>query len=56
MMHRIWQLPAAEREKFNLSSLRVAFHMASACPQWLKENWINWLGPERSGSFLQRRR
>lgn len=47
MMHRIWRLPEAERLSFNLSSLRVVFHMASACPPWLKENWIEWLGPER---------
>lgn len=47
MMHRIWQLPAEERNRYDLSSLRVAFHMASVCPPWLKENWINWLGPER---------
>lgn len=47
MMHRIWRLPEAERNRFDLSSLRVVFHMASSCPQWLKENWINWLGPEK---------
>ena len=47
MMHRIWRLPAEQREAFDLSSLRVVFHMASACPVWLKEAWIDWLGPER---------
>ncbi|HJQ58720.1 MAG TPA: AMP-binding protein, partial [Vineibacter sp.] len=47
MMHRIWRLPEAQRNAFDLSSLRVVFHMASACPAWLKERWIEWLGPER---------
>lgn len=47
MMNRIWRLPAAERERYDLSSLRTVFHMASACPEWLKEAWINWLGPEK---------
>ena len=47
MMHRIWRLPEAQRKAFDLSSLRTVFHMASACPPWLKEAWIEWLGPER---------
>ncbi len=47
MMHRIWRLPEAERTRFDLSSLRVVFHMAAPCPPWLKEAWINWLGGER---------
>ena len=47
MMHRIWRLPPEQRDAFDLSSLRVVFHMASACPLWLKESWIEWLGPER---------
>jgi bile acid-coenzyme A ligase len=47
MMHRIWRLPEAERTRFDLSSLRVVFHMAAPCPVWLKEAWIGWLGGER---------
>jgi bile acid-coenzyme A ligase len=47
MMHRIWRLPEAERTRFDLSSLRVVFHMAAPCPPWLKEAWIGWLGGER---------
>jgi bile acid-coenzyme A ligase len=47
MMHRIWRLPEAERGRFDLSSLRVVFHMASPCPSWLKQAWIDWLGAER---------
>lgn len=47
MMSRIWKLPAEERGRFDLSSLRVAYHLAAPCPPWLKEAWIEWLGPER---------
>jgi bile acid-coenzyme A ligase len=47
MMNRIWRLAEEERNRFDLSSLAVAFHMASACPVWLKEKWIGWLGPDR---------
>ena len=47
MMHRIWRLEPRQREGFDLSSLHTVFHMASACPVWLKERWIEWIGPER---------
>jgi bile acid-coenzyme A ligase len=47
MMHRIWRLPAAERLRCDVSSLRTVFHMAAPCPAWLKEAWIEWLGAER---------
>ncbi len=47
MMHRISRLPAEQRESFDLSSLRVIFHMAAPCPPWLKEQWIEWFGPDR---------
>ncbi len=46
MMHRVWRLPAGQREAFDLSSLRTIWHMAAHCPVWLKQNWIDWLGPE----------
>ena len=47
MMKRIWRLPEAERTGYDLSSLRVAWHLAEPCPPWLKRAWIDWLGPER---------
>ena len=47
MMHRIWRLPEAERTRYDISSLRAVFHMAAPCPMWLKEAWIEWLGPDR---------
>ncbi|MDO9057600.1 MAG: AMP-binding protein, partial [Bradyrhizobium sp.] len=47
MMHRIWALPEEVRNAHDLSSLQVVFHMAAPMPPWLKERWIEWLGPER---------
>jgi len=47
MMQRIWKLPDEERESYDLSSLEVVWHLAAPCPAWLKEAWINWLGPEK---------
>ncbi len=47
MMQRIWNLPEETRTKYDLSSLQALLHLAAPCPPWLKENWINWIGPER---------
>ncbi|MGC2781624.1 MAG: AMP-binding protein [Bradyrhizobium sp.] len=47
MMHRIWSLPEAVRNSYDVSSLKMVFHMAAPMPPWLKEKWIEWLGPER---------
>jgi len=47
MMLRIWKLPPEERTRHDLSSLRIAYHLAAPCPPWLKEAWIEWLGPDR---------
>jgi bile acid-coenzyme A ligase len=47
MMHRIWALPDEVRHRYDLSSLKIVFHMAAPMPPWLKEKWIEWLGPER---------
>jgi bile acid-coenzyme A ligase len=47
MMKRILRLPEDERLGYDLSSLRVVWHLAEPCPMWLKEAWIDWLGPER---------
>ncbi|HEX3795953.1 MAG TPA: AMP-binding protein [Acidimicrobiales bacterium] len=47
MMKRIWRLPLDVRLGYDLSSLRVVWHLAEPCPPWLKEAWIDWLGPER---------
>jgi bile acid-coenzyme A ligase len=47
MMQRIWRLPEAVRDRYDLSSLRALLHLAASCPPWLKQCWIDWLGPER---------
>ena len=46
MMQRIWKLDEETRLSADLSSLRVAFHLAEPCPRWLKEAWIDWIGPD----------
>jgi len=47
MMHRIWMLPEQERLGHDVTSLRMVWHMGAPTPQWLKEAWIDWLGPEK---------
>jgi bile acid-coenzyme A ligase len=47
MMKRIWRLPIEVRDRYDVSSLRFVWHLAEPCPPWLKEAWIEWLGPER---------
>ena len=47
MMKRIWRLPEDTRNSYDLSSLRVVWHLAEPCPEWLKQCWIDWLGAER---------
>jgi bile acid-coenzyme A ligase len=47
MMHRIWALPDEVRNRYDVASLQIVFHMAAPMPPWLKEKWIEWLGPEK---------
>src|SRR5262249_10226518 len=47
MMHRIWSLPRSSRDHYDLSSVKTVWHMGSACPAWLKERWLDWLGADR---------
>jgi bile acid-coenzyme A ligase len=44
MMSRVWRV--ANRESYDVSSLKTVWHMAAPCPPWLKEEWIGWLGPD----------
>ncbi len=44
MMARISKLPRAVRDRYDVSSLKVVWHLAAPCPAWLKEEWIEWLG------------
>ncbi len=47
MMKRIWRLPEHVRDSYDLSSLEWVWHLAEPCPPWLKQVWIDWLGPDR---------
>ena len=47
MMKRIWRLPEEVRDSYDLTSLVYVWHLAEPCPPWLKEVWIDWLGPDR---------
>jgi bile acid-coenzyme A ligase len=45
MMARITKLPDDQRARYDVSSLTVVWHLGAPCPPWLKEAWIEWLGP-----------
>lgn len=47
MMQRIWSLPEDVRRSYDVSSLKVVWHMGAPCPIWVKRAWIEWLGPEK---------
>lgn len=46
MMQRIWKLGDEKRALANLNHLRIVLHTAGPCPAWLKQEWIDWVGPE----------
>lgn len=46
MMSRIWRLPEETRRAFDVSTVTTLWHMAAPCPDWLKEQFIHWFGPE----------
>jgi long-chain acyl-CoA synthetase len=45
MFIRMLKLPAEEREKYDISSLKIAIHAAAPCPIPVKEQMIEWWGP-----------
>jgi hypothetical protein len=47
MMVRIWKLPREEREAFDLSSLVRVVSSSAFLPEWLRREWIEWIGPDR---------
>jgi bile acid-coenzyme A ligase len=47
MMHRIWRLGEDVRNRYDLASLERILHLGAPCPVWLKQAYIEWLGPER---------
>lgn len=46
MLHRMNRV-LEQDDHFDLSSVDVLWHMASKCPEWLKEAWIDRLGADR---------
>jgi long-chain acyl-CoA synthetase len=44
-MIRLLKLPAAERDRYDLSSLRMVVHAAAPCPVEVKQAFLEWLGP-----------
>jgi len=47
MMHRIYRLVEAIRNRYDLSSVQRIMHLGAPCPVWLKQAFIDWLGAER---------
>jgi fatty-acyl-CoA synthase len=45
MFVRMLKLPREERERFDVSSLRMAVHAAAPCPIAIKRQMIEWWGP-----------
>lgn len=45
MFVRLLRLSAAERSRFDLSTLRMASHSAAPCPEDIKRQMIDWWGP-----------
>jgi long-chain acyl-CoA synthetase len=45
MFSRLLKLPAAVRDRYDVSSLEVVIHAAAPCPIPVKEQMIDWLGP-----------
>lgn len=46
MMGRMYRLPDEVKAKYDLSSLKTLWHLAAPCPPWLKQAWIDWIGPD----------
>lgn len=47
MMVRIWKLSPEDRARFDLSSLRRVVSSSAFLPEWLRREWIEWIGPDR---------
>lgn len=46
MLHRLWKLPQALRDSFDLSRWKMVVHTAAPMAPWLKHAWIDWLGAD----------
>jgi bile acid-coenzyme A ligase len=47
MMLRMLRAMDERARPVDLSSLRLVWHMAAPCPAWVKDRWIELVGPER---------
>jgi len=45
MFHRMLQLPAEVRDKYDVSSLKQVVHTGAACPVAVKQKMMTWWGP-----------
>jgi long-chain acyl-CoA synthetase len=45
MFTRLLRLPEADRNRFNLDSLRIVIHGAAPCPVSVKQRMLEWWGP-----------
>ncbi|WP_430398883.1 acyl-CoA synthetase [Ferrovibrio sp.] len=45
MFVRMLKLPEAERQRYDISSLKAAIHAAAPCPVDIKQQMIDWWGP-----------
>ena len=51
MMLRIWRLGQEAHDRYDLSTVETFWHAAAPCPEWLKADWIDWLGGDRVREF-----
>ena len=56
MMQRMWRLPGAQRDRYDVSSLLVVWHMAAPFPAWLKEAFVEWFGGRCADGAVWRHR
>lgn len=47
MMLRILRHLEQSPRTYDLSSMRIVWHLAAPCPPWLKKAWIDLVGPDR---------
>jgi bile acid-coenzyme A ligase len=47
MLQRIWRLPDEVRLAHDISSLRMIFSTGGPFPAWLKQVWMDWIGPDK---------
>jgi bile acid-coenzyme A ligase len=47
MLHRMLDVIDKDPTTADFSSIRIMWHMAAPCPEWLKERWIDLVGAQR---------